>query len=381
MQGSVRLGRIIGVEVGLHYSWFLVFGLVTWSLAAVYFPSRYPSWPVATTWTAGLITSILFFVSVLGHELAHSLVAKRIGLEVESITLFIFGGMASISRDTERARDEFAVAIAGPASSLALGLIFAVLGWAATAAGSDFRVVSAVAWWLATINVMLGIFNLIPGFPMDGGRVLRSIIWGASGNMWLATKAAAAIGLGIAYLMMLGGVFLAVTGSVANAVWLILVGWFLSSAAQASYRHARTQESLKGVTVNEAMDRDYQSVSPYASVGEALETYFRGSGLVAVPVLADDRRVLGVVTKADLQRIPSERRANTPVFEAMSDPEAAPLLAPEDQVNDVLNAIGSKEFAAAPVIADGRIIGLLTRSGILTLIRNRRRRAIGERTS
>jgi Zn-dependent protease/predicted transcriptional regulator len=374
MQGSIRLARILGVQVGLHYSWFLVFVLVTWSLGAVYFPTRYPFWPAETAWAAGLTTSALFFASVLVHELAHSAVAQRLGLEVESITLFIFGGMASITREAERARDEFAIAIAGPASSVVLGFLFGVVGWLALTGGPALRVIGAIAWWLATINLMLGAFNLIPGFPMDGGRVLRSLIWGATRNYWLATRIAAFTGMGIAYLMMLGAVFVAVSGGLANAAWLVLVGWFLSSAAHASYRQARIRESLKGVTVDQAMERDYTPIPPYASLTEVFEKHFQTRRPVAVPVVAEEGTVLGVLTSGDLRRIPRERWTHTQVSELLHEPLDVPAVAPGDQVNDVLTTLGSREFAAAPVVDGGRLVGLLTQTGILDLIGHRRRR-------
>lgn len=374
MQGSLRFARILGVEVGLHYSWFVVLALVTWSLSAVYFPGRYPFWSTEMAVAAGVIASLLFFSSVLVHELAHSVVAQRVGLEVENITLFIFGGMASINREAERARDEFAIAIAGPASSIALGFGFGMLGWLASGTAS-LRVIAAVAWWLGTINLLLGIFNLIPGFPMDGGRVFRSLLWGITKDYWLATRIAAITGMGIAYAIILGGIYLAANGVLANAVWLLLVGWFLSSAANSSYRQARLREALKGITVGQAMERDYASVSPYVTLSEAFDTYFRSRRPMAVPVIANEGRVIGILTGENLRRVPRDRWPVTPVEVALRGDPGAPPVAPGQQVNDVLNALGNREFAAAPVLDGDHLVGLLTQTGIADLIRHRRRRA------
>ncbi|MHB1004420.1 MAG: M50 family metallopeptidase [Chloroflexota bacterium] len=374
MQGSVKIARILGVEIGLHYSWFPLFALVTWSLSTFYFPARYPFWAQNTAWAAGVTTSVLFFATVLAHELAHSAVAQHIGLEVDSITLFVFGGMASISREAVRARDEFAIAIAGPASSLLMGVLFAAVGILSAYGGRGFQVVGAVAWWLALINTMLGVFNLIPGFPMDGGRVLRSIIWGISHDFWMATRVAASTGLGIAYIMMLGGILLTVSGALVNAVWLLLVGWFLNGAAQTSYRQASLHQALTGVTVEQAMETEYARVGPSATLSDVFETYFRPNRRLTVPVLADDSRVLGLVTADDLERIPRERWAQTPVNAVMTDLAEAPSANPGDEVNDVLSAANGQDFAAAPVFAEGHLVGLLTQTGILDLVRSRRRR-------
>lgn len=373
MQGSLKIARVMGIQIAVHFSWFAIFALVTWTLSAVYFPTRYPAWSPQTAWYAGVLTSVLFFASVLAHELAHSVVARRLGLEVESITLFVFGGMASIVREAERPRHEFAIAFVGPLSSLGLGLGFALAGLIAERAAA-MEVAGAVAWWLATINVMLALFNLVPGFPMDGGRVLRSLLWGATRNFWLATRIAATAGLVVAYLLMLGGLFLAVTGAFFNAAWVILVGWFLSNSAHASYRQAKVRESLRGVTVGQAMTRDCQTVSPHLSLGEAFENYFRPQRLAAIPVVADDSRILGLLTHDNLKRVPMEYWDVTPVTEVMTGLADTQTVTPQDEVNEVLSALGGKDFEETPVVEGGHFVGLLTRRDVLDLLRGRGQR-------
>ncbi len=371
MQGSVKFARVMGVQVRIHFSWFVIFALVTWSLSAIYFPMRYRAWTLEMAWTAGVLTSLLFFASVLAHELAHSALARRVGLQVEGITLFIFGGMASIASEAARARDEFAIAIAGPLSSLALGVVFTATAWGAVAVGPSLSVAAAISWWLATINLMLAIFNLIPGFPMDGGRVLRSLIWGATSDYWLGTRIAATAGLVVAYLLLLAGVFLAVTGALANALWLILIAWFLSKAAHASHRQATVRESLKGVKVDQAMSREYRTIHPYMTLREAFENHLRPHRLAAVPVVAEDARILGLLTEDDLQRVPPERWAVTSVNEAMTAVANARTVSPDDEVNEVLGMLGDGELDETPVVAGGRLVGLLSRRGILDLLRRR----------
>ncbi len=373
MQGSVKFARILGVQVGIHFSWFVIFALVTWSLGAVYFPLRYRAWTPEAAWLAGIATSLLFFASVLAHELAHSVLARRVGLRVEGITLFIFGGIASISSDATRARDEFAIAIVGPLCSLALGIVFTLTAWAATSAGPSLSVVAAISWWLATINLMLAIFNLIPGFPMDGGRVFRSLIWGATRNYWLATRIAATAGLVVAYLLLLAGVFLAIRGALANAIWLILVAWFLSKAAHSAYRQASVRVSLKGVRVDQAMSRDYLTVHPYMTLREAFDNYLQSRRLAAVPVVAEDSRIIGLLTEDDLRRVPPERWAVTPVNEAMTSVAETRTVSPDDEVNEVLGMLGDGEIDETPVVSGGRLVGLLTHRGILDLLHRRRK--------
>jgi Zn-dependent protease len=235
LRGGIPIGKAFGISLKLHYSWFIIFALVTWALAAGYFPSAYPTWSVATRIAAGMITSVLFFGSVLVHELMHSIVSQRQGIPVRSITLFIFGGVSQITSEPKQPRDEFNMAIAGPLSSLVIGgILFGIyFGWRHV---DTFAVqfITAIAYWLGYINLVLGIFNLIPGFPLDGGRVFRSLLWWRSGNLKSATRTASNIGRVVGFLFIFGGVWLIFTGNWVNGIWLALIGWFLESAATGS---------------------------------------------------------------------------------------------------------------------------------------------------
>ncbi len=228
--GGIRIGRLFGIDIRLHWSWFIIFVLITWMLATQYFPSveEYEDWRTATRWVIGLVTSLLFFASVLAHELAHSLVAKRAGLQVSAITLFIFGGVSQLTEEPKSAGSEFRMAIAGPGTSLVIGGICWGIFFATRHSASP---VAGMTFWLGYINVVLAAFNLIPGFPLDGGRVLRSIVWWRSADLRRSTRIASIVGRGIGYLFIFGGIALIFTATGPTACRWLLIGWILENAA------------------------------------------------------------------------------------------------------------------------------------------------------
>src|SRR5947207_14338893 len=232
MQSTIRIGRIAGIEIGLHYTWLFAVVLIAWSLSVGYFPSVLPALGAATYWALGILAALLLFVSVLLHELSHSLVARARGLQVDSITLFIFGGVSNLQSEALTARDEFLVAVVGPVSSLVLAGIFWLLsqGMAVSSAAA------ALFGYLALVNVLLGVFNLIPGFPLDGGRVFRSLVGGATGDMRRATVVAAYAGQAVGWLLILWGFVRLLSGDFFGGLWTAFIGWFLNNAAEAT-RH------------------------------------------------------------------------------------------------------------------------------------------------
>ena len=246
MRSSLRLGKIFGIPIGINYTWFIVFALVTMSLATGYFPSRYNDWGTATYIGIGVLTSVLFFLSVVLHELAHSVVALAWGIPVKSITLFIFGGVASIGREPERPLAEFLIAIVGPISSLLLALGFGIL-WLA-GQFLNFTPLTGLGFYLATVNLSLALFNMIPGFPLDGGRVFRSVAWALTGDMNRATRWAAKTGRVIAVLMIVGGGVMFLMGNWSSGLWLAFIGWFLDNAASQSAQQVWIREALEGYT-------------------------------------------------------------------------------------------------------------------------------------
>jgi Zn-dependent protease len=247
-QGAWKIGRIIGIPIRVHFSWLIVFGLITWSLSTFYFPAAAPELPAVSHWIKGVLAALLLFFSVAFHELAHSFIAKKYGMSIESITLFIFGGVAQMRGEPPHPKAELRIAIAGPISSFLLAAFFFYL--AASSTGG----IKALFAYLAQINFIIGVFNLIPGFPMDGGRVLRSIIWEKKKDFFYATQKASNVGQKIALFFILFGVF-SIFAGMPGGLWLMLIGWFLLTAAQASYQQAGLQQILSGVKVKDITQR------------------------------------------------------------------------------------------------------------------------------
>ncbi|HWR70095.1 MAG TPA: site-2 protease family protein, partial [Dehalococcoidia bacterium] len=299
--GGIPIGRFFGIEVKLHWSWFIIFLWITWVLATDYFPSvdDYQDWSTATCWVIGSATSILFFVSVLAHELAHSLVAKAAGLKVSAITLFIFGGVSQLTEEPKSPSVEFRLAVAGPGTSLAIGaacwgIFFATRYSASPVAGMTF--------WLGYMNVILAAFNMIPGFPLDGGRVLRSLIWWRSRNLRRSTRIASIVGRGFGYLFIFGGIALVFISRYATGLSLVIVGWILENAAAGSYRQMALQDILRGHKVSEVMTQDCEVVPSTITLEQLVNDHILVSGRRCYSVV-DFGRALGLVTAHDVRAV------------------------------------------------------------------------------
>lgn len=367
MESSVKLGKIAGIEIGIHYTWLIVFGLITWSLAVGFFPQNFPGMDMLTYWLLGAISAILLFVSVLVHELSHSLVAISRGMPVESITLFIFGGVSNIKEEAHSPTDEFWMAFVGPLSSLVMGgICFAVLIFAPPLPLEAMAVLA----YLAIINVMLGVFNLIPGFPLDGGRVFRSILWWMTGNLRKATRIAAATGQVIAYLFIFGGLFLAFTGDFLSGIWIIFIGWFLNNAAESSYRQTAMEENLKGVKVAEVMINEPCTVSPDTKLDELVHGYMLKRNVRALPVV-EGNELVGLVTLSDVKAIPSDRWHEVPVSQVMSQRSKLVTLNPQDDMGKAVHALAEEDLNQVPVIEEGKLVGLVNRSNVIRFLQVR----------
>ncbi|MCR4404461.1 MAG: site-2 protease family protein [Candidatus Acetothermia bacterium] len=367
MRNALAIGRIFGIEVQLDYSWFIIFVLVAWSLAVGYFPQGYPDWPVALYWGLGLATSLLFFGSVLAHELAHSLVARRSGTPVRNIRLFIFGGVAQITEEPKSARDEFRFTIAGPLTSLAIGLCFGAIWWATRRQNSP---VTALAQWLSFVNFMLAGFNMIPGFPLDGGRVFRSIVWAITKDLRRATQLAAMIGRTVAFLFILAGVLLVFRGYLINGLWLAFIGWFLENAANQSWRQFTLQELLQGHTVSEVLTTDWPQVSPDLPLDRLVEEHVLTSLRRCLPVI-EDGRLKGVITVHNLREVPRADWSRTPVAQVMIPFDRVRTIAPEAELLTALQLMTREDINQLPVVTDQSLVGMLARDKILAFIRTR----------
>ncbi len=368
MRNSIRLFRLLGIEVGLDFSWFIIFFLITWSLAAGYFPLATDGWSSPVTWLLAGVTSLLFFASVLAHELAHSVVAIATGVPVRSVTLFVFGGVAQISREPRRALDEFLIASAGPAMSLVLAVSFGFLWLIGRLLG--LRALTAVGGWLALMNFSLVAFNLIPGFPLDGGRVFRSLVWGATGSLAQATRFASRIGQGVAFLFILVGLWLAFSGNWVNGLWLAFIGWFLQNAAMSSYQQVALRQVLEGHTARDVMTRDWPRVSRHLSLDRLVDEVILRTGRRCFPVV-DEGRVWGIVTLHHVKRVPRAKWPVTSVGQVMTPFAQVKRVHPDDDLYDVLERMTVEDVNQMPVVAEGRLLGLVARDAVLSFIRAR----------
>ena len=367
MSGSVRLGKVFGIPIAVNYTWIIVFGLVTWSLAANYFPSLYAEWGLAGHLSIGLLTSILFFVSVLIHELAHSVVAQAWGIPVKSITLFIFGGVANISREPERPLAEFTIAIAGPVASLILGVVFGALGLGGQLL--NLSPVAAVGQYLGTINVFLALFNLIPGFPLDGGRVFRSIVWALTGNMNRATRWAATTGRVVAMLLIVGGVMLFFAGNGSSGLWLAFIGWFLDNAAQQSGQQAQVREALHGYTAGD-FSSGCQTVDQNLPLDWVVRDYVLPDGASCF-LVSDGSEPEGVATLGQIRTVPRQQWGWTPIRRIMTPIDNLKPVGTGEAAYKVLERMMIEGQTLLPVVDGNRFLGLVSQDHLLRFAKTR----------
>ena len=366
-KGSVKLGQIAGIPVRIHISWFLIFVLVTWNLAGTVFPQRYPGWATGLYLGAGLITSLLFFASVLLHELAHSFVARWRGLPVHAITLFMFGGVSEISEEPETPATEFLMALVGPLTSLLLGGLF--LAVSALSRGAD-QLLAVLCLYLGEINISLGLFNLIPGFPLDGGRVLRSILWHRSRNLPQATRVASLVGQGVAYLFIAVGVWQIFSGQWGSGMWIAFIGWFLDNAAQSSYRQMAVKNMLAGHTVREVMTQDCYPLPPTTSLDELVRGHLLATGRRCFPIVQDSRLV-GLLTLHNVKQVTQARWATVTVGQVMTPLAELKAVAPNEGLWSAMKEMTEEGVNQLPVMEEGRLVGMLGRDNLVGFIRVR----------
>ncbi len=372
--GGFGIGRWFGFEIRIDWSWFLVFFLVLWTFSAAEFPRQAPGLSETAYYTMGTAAALLLFLSVLLHELSHSAVARSRGLEVEGITLFIFGGVARTRMEAKTAADEFLLTAAGPLCSLALGAVFWGLARAAGAVGLP-EPVALVARTLAVVNVALAVFNMIPGFPLDGGRIFRSAVWWITGDVHRATRWATRGGQAFGWLLVGSGALMLWYGYVLNGLWAGFIGWFLATAASSSWEQFEARRLLAGVPVTRAMDAEPPAVPADLTVGEAAESYFLQRPHGAYPVVRGER-VVGLLDVEDAAGVPPGRRWQVPVAEVMRPVTSLPTAGPEDTLDDVLSRLGGDEEDRALVVEGDRLLGVVTLRQIVEWLE--RARALGE---
>ncbi len=367
MISGFSLGRVWNVPIKLHISWFLITAIITWSLATSYFPVAYPHISTPVYWILGLVTSILFAASVLLHELGHVALALREGIPVRGVTLYLFGGVAQISHEPKSAGAEFRVAIAGPLVSLGLGVFFG-LTWLLV---SSVPILAAPSQYLMRINLILGLFNLIPGFPLDGGRVLRSAVWKFTGSMPKATRIATISGQVVAFGFIAMGLLIAITGNLFNGLWLAFIGWYLQNAATAAYQQNALEQSLSGITVDQVMKTDFAHIQPLTPLTEIVDFRILNSAQRNFLVV-ENGQVQGLVTFQNIASVPQRHWPFTTARQVMTPIERLDGLEPYMELIAALRKMEVENKQAMPVVRNHQLVGILSREDVSNYLRMRR---------
>ena len=375
--GSIRVARLFGIDINIHFSWIVIFFVLVTNLSEAFYPDQFPQWSRQKTFVVSAVSALLFFGSVVAHELAHSLVARRFQMTVSSITLFMLGGVASLKSEPPSARAELFMAAAGPLTSIGIGIASLLVAFAADAAQASvpwLQVVSAVAGYLGPINLIVAVFNLVPGFPLDGGRVLRAAIWGVTKDRLRATQIAARGGQLFAGLLFSVGVaFVFGIGVPQNELQGILYGfiaYFVWNAASASLQQERLASAVGGATVGPLMSTDFRSTPPGVMVGQVIRDIVLPMNLRAVPVVSGDR-LLGLVAIGDLRKVEQDLWPTTPVEQVMTPASELASVSPNDPLGTALERFGATDLPLLPVIKDGRLVGVLYREAVIGYVRMR----------
>jgi Zn-dependent protease/CBS domain-containing protein len=367
---SVNIGKILGIPIRIHWTLWLVFLLIAWSLAVGYLPATYPSLSSTMDWIVGVVSALVLFISVLVHELSHSYIAKKNGLPIARITLFFFGGVSEMTEEPQDAGLEVRMAAAGPLTSFAIGGVLGALWYIGGLVGFPLAVI-AVLGYNGLINVALGAFNLIPAFPLDGGRVLRGSLWRSSKNLISATKNATRVSEILSLLMIAAGLLLIVfTADLVNGVWIIFLGWFIRSGAETSLRQTQMTEALHGVSVGDIMTRNPLSVGPSVTVQGLVNDYFLVHPHGGYPVV-ENGRLQGVVTMSSVRSIPRERRESETVAQAMVPLQRVVTIGPMASAAEATQKMATKQIGRLIVTDGDSVLGIITREDVMKAIKTR----------
>lgn len=366
MNRSIHIITVLGIPIELNFSWFIIFFLVTWTLAQNYFPAVLPGLPSYVYWTMSFVAAVLFFMSLLAHELSHSVVAQKNKLPISGITLFIFGGVAHMSKEPQTPAIEFKMAAAGPLCSFAISLFFFAL--TQLFYGLKFPMALVVSTdYLSFINLAVGIFNLIPGFPLDGGRILRAALWSLYGDIKKATRVASAFGKGFAYLLMGIGLLYLFYGVVLSGIWLIFIGFFLQEAASSSYQQVAFKKYLNGVKVRGIMTSNVVTVGENLTLTSLVDDFFFKYRLTSFPVLSDEGDVKGLITIHAVKDVPREKWASTKVSDAMVPLKRDLVVGPSADIFDALTQMAGNGVGRLLVTQDGKLIGIISQRDVMRL--------------
>lgn len=371
MKAQIKLGRVWGIELGLHFSWILIALLITFSLAAQ-FEHTNPEWGGLTIWIAAIVTGLLFFAGLFAHELSHAFVARLRGLPIHRITLFFLGGVAQIEKEATDAKTEFWMGIAGPIMSVIVGLVCLAI---ALAAGWVPRTepatpVAGVLVWLGYINLLLAAFNMIPGFPLDGGRVLRAIIWWINKNEVRATQIAARVGQIIAVLFIVWGIWRFFTGAGLGGLWLAFIGWFLMQASAASAMHIEANYALRGLQVADVMSRDCERIEGSIDLATFVNDYLLRTGRRCF-IVTEDSRMTGMITPHEVRAVDRGLWSQTLISDAMRKVDSVHSVTPETPVTEALEMMGREDVNQLPVLSNGWFQGIISRGHIVQVLQAR----------
>ncbi len=369
MQDSFRLGRFFGIEVGVNWSWLVVFALIVWTLATGIFPAQDPGLSRGAYVAMAIVAAVLFFTSLLLHEFGHALVARREGMEIEGITLWLFGGVAKFRGMFPSAGAEFRIAIAGPLVSLGLGLLFTLAAWRAGLP----EAIDGVVAWLGYINLTLLVFNLLPALPLDGGRVLRSALWQFRGDFASATHIASQIGRGFGYLFIAGGMFFFIFHGAFSGAWLAFIGWFLLQAAAAEDRYLVTQQALGGLRVRDMMVRDPVTTRPDVTIGEFMDVTVWNRRFTTYPV-TEDGRAVGLLPFRCIAEVPRREWDLRTVRDCMLPLGSVPVVTEDESLIDAASELAESGVKRALVVDGARLVGLLSMTDVVRAFDVRRPR-------
>jgi Zn-dependent protease/predicted transcriptional regulator len=362
---GINLFKVAGIQITIDISWFIIFLLVLWSLSAGYFPRQFPGQSIQVYWGAGLVATLLFFFSVLFHEMSHSLMAQRCGIEISEIKLFIFGGVSRLSEEAKNPVTEFKIAVVGPLSSFVLAIFF----WFCTKllGGLQLPLAQIITGYLVWINVALGIFNLLPGFPLDGGRILRAILWYKTGSLSRATKWASDVGKGLAIALMVLGALQIFAGMLIGGIWLIFIGMFLRGVAEGGYQEVVMRQSLEDVEVREVMIEDVVKVQPDLTVRELVSDYFLKYGFKGFPVM-DKGKVIGVISLAEVKNTDYIQESTTRVADIMQPYNENIIISPDISLVIAMRKMVTENTARLLVMENDQLLGMITKTGLLRFL-------------
>jgi Zn-dependent protease/CBS domain-containing protein len=368
MNENLSLGRIAGIHVGLNWSLLVVAALIAWSIATGILPAAAPGQTSAAYWTAGVVSAFVYLASLLAHELAHSIVATRRGVKVEGITLWLFGGVSRFSSESSSPGAQAWITFVGPLTSLLLGVLFLLAG-AVVGGGANSALLSASLAWLGYINILLGVFNLLPAFPLDGGRILQSLIWRGTGDRLRATRIAARIGMAFAFLFIAYGLitFFA-AGSLFGGVWAVFLGWFLLSAARAEEASGLIRQALSRISVADVMTPNPVQAPDDISVEEALHGYVLTSRHSTFPTHDAAGRLSGLLTMAALKNVAPDARPTTRIGEIICPLDKVSTATPGDPATNLLDVSDGCSEGRTLVVDNGRLVGIISPSDISRLM-------------